>query len=138
MVLKGQINHYHPYQPHHHHHHHHHHAHYQEHPHQDHQDHHLLPLLSDHFESWELTSQGGDNAELGRPEEKKDLICVFPICVFTYLSAMPIPSKKRVTCPPESAGHLYQSSRQSQDLRQTRWLSLFHRPWRKNIVSSGC
>jgi len=26
----------------------------------------LLPLFSDHFESWELTSQGGDNAELGR------------------------------------------------------------------------
>ena len=30
---------------------------------------HLLPLLSNHFESWELPSQGGDNAKLSRSEE---------------------------------------------------------------------
>ena len=58
-------------------------------------------------------------------------IRVFCICVFTYLTTMLIPSKKLVTCPLESAGHLFRSSQQSQGLLQTRWLSLFHRPWKR-------
>ena len=48
---------------------------------------HLLPLLSNHFKSWELPSQGGDNAKLSRSEETHWNLSQFTSRERTRLSA---------------------------------------------------